>query len=73
MQYLAYFIIIFIFILIILYTYECLKTSQNKSLINNIEDYDKKEKIKQQKSKIHESKSKRKKDNKKKRTRMYHI
>ena len=52
MQYLAYFIIIFIFILIILYTYECLKTSQNKSLINNIEDYDKKEKIKQQKSKV---------------------
>ena len=73
MQYLAYFIIIFIFILIILYTYECLKTSQNKSLINNIEDYDKKEKIKQQKSKIHESESKRRKDNKKKRTRMYHI
>ena len=73
MQYVAYFIIIFMLVLIISYTYTQLKTERNKLLIDNINKYAKEEKIKQQKSSLHGSKSKKGKDNKKKRTRMYHL
>ncbi len=73
MQYVAYFIIIFMLVLIISYTYTQLKTNSNKLLIDNMNKYAKEEKIKQQKSSLHGSESKKRKDNKKKRTRMYHL
>tara|TARA_R100001015_G_C4476781_1_gene58589 strand:- start:53 stop:274 length:222 start_codon:yes stop_codon:yes gene_type:complete len=73
MQYIAYFIIIFTFILIIVYTYNQIKTDLNKELIKNIDNYAKKEKIEQLKSKIYERKTKKHKKNKKERTRMYHL
>lgn len=73
MQYVAYFIIIFMLVLIISYTYTQLKTDSNKLLIDNMNKYAKEEKIKQQKSSLHGSESKKRKDNKKKRTRMYHL
>ena len=73
MQYVAYFIIIFMLVLIISYTYTQLKTDQNKLLIDNMNKYAKEEKIKQQKSSLHGSESEKGKDNKKKRTRMYHL
>ena len=73
MQYVAYFIIIFMLVLIISYTYTQLKTDSNKLLIDNMNKYAKEEKIKQQKSSLHGSESEKGKDNKKKRTRMYHL
>ena len=73
MQYIAYFIIIFMLVLIISYTYTQLKTDSNKLLIDNMNKYAKEEKIEQQKSSLYGSKSKKGKDNKKKRTRMYHL
>ncbi len=73
MQYVAYFIIIFMLVLIISYTYTQLKTDSNKLLIDNMNKYAKEEKIKQQKSSLYGSKSKKGKDNKKKRTRMHHL
>ena len=73
MQYIAYFIIIFMLVLIISYTYTQLKTESNKLLIDNMNKYAKEEKIKQQKSSLHGSESEKGKDNKKKRTRMYHL
>lgn len=73
MQYIAYFIIIFTFILIIAYTYSQIKTDSNNELIKNIDNYAKKEKTEQLKPKIHERKTEKHKESKKKRTRMYHL
>jgi hypothetical protein len=53
------------------YSYN-LKLQRNK-LIKNLEEYDKKEKIKQQESKIHGQKQIKRARNKKERTRMYHV
>ena len=46
---------------------------QNKKLIENLERYAEKEKIKQQESKILGQKLAKRKSDQKKRTRMYHI
>ena len=73
MQYVAYFVIIFTLFMIIAYVYDFVKTDQNKSLINNLNNYAEKKKTKQQKSSLHGSESEKGKDNKKKRTRMYHL
>ena len=48
------------------------KIGQNEKLLKNIEEYDKKEKAKQQKSKILGQKPVKRKTNKEKNTRMYH-
>ena len=45
---------------------------QNEELLNNIEKYEQKEKIKQQKSKVLGQKPVKQKDRKEKSTRMYH-
>jgi uncharacterized protein YxeA len=67
-------IIISIFIILaILYFYKEHLERKNNKLIENLEEYAKKEKAKQQESKIHDRGTKRSKDRKKKRTRMYHI
>tara|TARA_A100001201_G_scaffold3197_1_gene7449 strand:+ start:3391 stop:3609 length:219 start_codon:yes stop_codon:yes gene_type:complete len=44
----------------------------NKELMKNLEEYDKKEKAKQQESKIHGQKQAKRKNSKTKRTRLYH-
>jgi len=44
----------------------------NKELMKNLEEYDKKEKTKQQESKIHGQKQAKRKNSKTKRTRLYH-
>ena len=49
------------------------RVDQNEKLLKNIEEYDKKEKAKQQKPKVLGQKSIKRKENKKKETRMYHI
>ena len=46
---------------------------QNEKLLNNIELYEQKEKIKQQESKILGQKQAKRKRNKKERARMYHV
>jgi hypothetical protein len=48
------------------------RLNQNEKLLKNIEEYDKKEKAKQQESKIHGQKPVKRKENKEKRTRLYH-
>jgi len=73
MQYVAYFILLFTLFIIIAYVYDFVKTDQNKSLINNLNNYAEKKKTKQQKSEIHGPKSDSDTKNKKKRTRMYHL
>lgn len=73
MQYIAFLLITFTFILIIMYIYDFVKIDQNKTLINNLNNYAKEKKIKQQKSKIHGPKQNSNTKNKKKRTRMYHL
>tara|TARA_R100000900_G_scaffold146056_1_gene133980 strand:+ start:331 stop:552 length:222 start_codon:yes stop_codon:yes gene_type:complete len=71
---------IFILIIVILatislfiYAYKLNLKLQNNKLIKNLEEYDKKEKAKQQKSKILGQKQNPRKINKKERTRMYHF
>ena len=66
-------IIILIILFLAVYAYWItMYTHNNRELIKNLEEYDKKEKAKQQESKILGQKQKRGKDRKEKRTRMYH-
>ena len=48
------------------------QVDQNEKLLKNIEEYEQKEKIKQQKSKVLGQKPVKQKDRKEKSTRMYH-
>ena len=48
------------------------REDQNEKLIKNMEEYAKKEKIKQQESKIYGQKPVKRKENKEKRTRLHH-
>jgi len=66
-------IIILIIIFLAIYAYWItIYSHNNKELIKNIEEYDKKEKAKQQESKVLGQEQKRRKSRKEKRTRMYH-
>jgi len=56
-----------------IYAYKLNLELQNNKLIKNLEEYAKKEKIKQQESKILGQKQAKRKRNKKERARMYHV
>ena len=66
-------IILLVILFLVVYAYWItMYAHNNKELIKNLEEYDKKEKAEQQKSKIHGQKQVKRKDNKTKRTRLYH-
>jgi len=73
MQFIVILIVTCVTIALIIETYKVSSLDENEKLIKNLEQYAKKEKIKQQESKILGQKQVKRKDNKKKRTRMYHI
>ena len=66
-------IIILVVLFLVVYAYWIIMYAHNnKELIKNLEEYDKKEKAEQQKSKIHGQKQVKRKDIKTKSTRLYH-